>query len=159
MYLREEEQILRVFRHHPTPFFYDLFKALIGVVPFLLVIFTLKGALSNFWFIISSFVLLFIFALLIIYISLIYWLDKLVVTNQRVVYENWKYLTVKDESEAMLNDIQDIQTHEKGVFSYFRIFDYGTFILETAASHVSIQFNNAPDPEAIRQYVYHIRNQ
>lgn len=103
--------------------------------------------------------LLFLFSLISIYIALIYWLDKLVITNLRVVHIDWKYLTVRDEIEAMLDDIQDISTAEKGILSYFRVFDYGDIQIATASSRVVLKFGWAPDPEGIRRFIYHVRKQ
>lgn len=58
----------------------------------------------------------------------------------------------------MLNDIQDIKTSEKGLISYIPFLDYGTFALETASAKTTILFEQAPDPEGIRQYIYHVRS-
>lgn len=111
------------------------------------------------YFLIAHVVIVAIFAFIVFYKSMVYWLDKLIVTNQRVIYVNWTSLLNRDESEALLDDIQDIQTKEKGVISYFRIFDYGTFTLETASAKTTLSFDLAPDPEGIRQFIYHIRPQ
>ena len=75
------------------------------------------------------------------------------------VYIDWEYLTVRNEAEALLNDIQDVQTEEKGLLSFFWIFDYGTLRLDTASSYVTIEFFDAPDPEGIRKFIYHIKTQ
>ncbi len=96
---------------------------------------------------------------MLIFVALDYWLDKLVVTNQRIILINWQTLLARNESEAFLHDIQDIQTKEKGFLANFKIFDYGLFKLETASSQVTIMFDNAPDPEGIRRFVYHLRSQ
>lgn len=109
-------------------------------------------------FVIAHLVILLAFALVVIYVSLVYWLDKLIVTNQRIVFVDWKFFSVKDEAEAFYNEIQEIQTREKGFLSYFKFFDYGTIIIETASAHIDIAFPNAPDPEEIRRFIYQIRN-
>ena len=86
-----------------------------------------------------------------------YWLDRLVVTNHRVIYVDWKYFTVRNEYGADLGDIQDIVTKEKGFLSHFKMFDYGEFRLETASNRSIIVFVNAPDPEGLRQFVYKLK--
>lgn len=159
MHLREAENILKIYHHHPTPFVFKVFKIMLGTFPFLLMLFIFKNVLSTKWYVLGHLIVFAVFALVIVYFSLVYWLDKLIITNQRLVYVNWKYLTVRDESEAFLDDIQDIQSHEKGIFSYFWVFDYGHILIETASSHVSITFDDAPNPEGIRQFVYHTRPQ
>ena len=158
MLLREGERILKVYHHHPTPFVFDVLKAIAGAFPFFLLLFFFQGVLSTKWFVILNLVVLGLFSLVVTYLALIYWLDKLVVTNQRIVYIDWKYLTIRDESEALLSDIQDIQSEEKGILAAFWIFDYGTFRLDTASSYVTLEFIDAPNPEEIRQFIYHIKN-
>jgi len=86
-----------------------------------------------------------------------YWLDRLIVTNHRVVYIDWKYLTIRNEYGADLGDIQDIITKEKGFLAHFRMFDYGEFRLETASNRAIIVFVDAPDPESLRQFVYKLK--
>ncbi len=98
-----------------------------------------------------------VFSLVVIYQAIIFWLDRLVVTNMRIYQIDWKYLTVRSESEAMLSDIQDVRTAEKGVLSYFKILDYGMIRVETASSHVTLLFEDAPNPEGIRQFIYSVR--
>lgn len=159
MKLSEGEQILRIFHHHPTPFFFDIFKVILGSFPFMFLIFLFKATMSDSVFLISNIVLLVIFSLVIIYVSLIYWLDKLVITNLRIVNVDWKYLTVRNEAEAMLVDIQDILTYEKGWLAYFKAFDYGTLKLDTSSSYTTLEFFDAPSPEEIRRFIYHVRNQ
>ena len=158
MQLREEERILKVYHHHPTPFVFNILKAIAGAFPFFLLLFLFQGALSTKWFVILNLLVFALFSLVIVYLSLIYWLDKLVVTNQRVVNIDWKYLTIRDEAEALLKDIQDIQSEEKGILSAFSFFDYGVFRLDTASSYVTMEFIDAPDPEEIRQFIYHVKN-
>lgn len=99
------------------------------------------------------------FILVVLYKSLVYWLDRLVITDQRIVHVEWRNLAVRDEAEVRLRDIQDILTQEKGLLSYFKIFDYGTIRMDTASAYVALQFKNAPDPEGIRRFIYHVRNQ
>ena len=159
MHLREAEQILKIYHHHPTPFVFQVLKVIAATFPFLLMLFLFQETVSTKTYVIAHLIILFIFSLVITYLSLIYWLDKLIVTNQRIVHVDWKYLTSRDESDVMLNEIEDIQTEEKGVLSYFWVLDYGTLRLDTASSYLAMEFLNAPDPEGIRKFVYHVRNQ
>lgn len=157
MHLREGEQVLKIYRHHPTPFVGQIFVAILGALPFYLMLFLLQESFSasTFWTI--SIAIFIAFILVVTYMSLVYWLDKLVVTNQRIVFVDWKFLSVKDEAEAFFHEIQEIQTREKGFLAYFKAFDYGSIVIETASAHIDIEFPNAPDPEGIRRFIYHIR--
>lgn len=159
MHLREGEHIVKIFHHHPTPFVFDVLKVIAATLPFYLILFWFKGALSTKWYLLAHLIILFIFSLVIVYVSLIYWLDKLVITNLRVIHIDWKYLTIREEAEGFLDDIEDIQTMEKGILSHFWIFDYGIIKIDTASSHQTLEFTEAPDPEGIRQYIYRIRKQ
>lgn len=159
MHLREKEQILKIFRHHPTPFSYTLLGIIFGSIPFFLIVFFISSGLSKTATIFANGMVVTLFLLVVAHAGLIFWLDRLVVTNQRVIYINWVTLFNRDENEAELNDIQEIATKEKGIFSALSIFDYGIFRLETAATRTTILFENAPDPEGIRQFIYEIKGQ
>jgi uncharacterized membrane protein YbhN (UPF0104 family) len=159
MQFKEGERVLKVFHHHPTPFIFWLVEIMFAFAICFGLLYFFQGLLGTFWFVMVNFSFLFFFLILVFYKSVIYWLDKLIVTNLRIVHVNWTNLMTRKESEAMLNDIQDIKTKEKGLISYFRFFDYGTFSLETASAKTTILFDQAPDPEGIRQYIYHIRSQ
>lgn len=159
MDLREGEQILKIYHHHPTPFVFKIIKTIVGFLPFFFLVYLAQDSFSAAGFVTTNLVLFAMFALICAYKAIIYWLDKLVVTNERIIYINWTGLTSRKECEAFLSDIEEIQTKEKGFMSKFYIFDYGQFRLETAASSVSIDYNEAPDPEGIRKFVYHIKPQ
>lgn len=157
MHLREGEQILKIFHHHPTPFVRDILKLILAAIPFFVVLYIFKESFNTKWFVIAYVILVFCFALVVVYMSFIFWLDRLVVTNHRIVYVNWKMLSIREEAEAFHSEIEEIKTQEKGIFSYFKVFDYGIIRIETAAAHVNIDFQDAPDPEGIRKFIYHIR--
>lgn len=159
MRLSEGEQILKIYRHHPTPFFYQIIKIIVGCIPFFFLLYLFAPLMSFQWFFIAHIIIFIIFALIILYASMLYWLDKLIVTNRRLLFVDWKYLTVRDESEALLKDINDVITFEKGFLSSFKMFDYGIVRVDTPASSVTITFVDAPNPEGIRQFIFHAKNQ
>ena len=159
MKLLPGEEAKMVIHHHYTPFVYTMFKAVLGAVPFFVILYFFKGILSLGWFVLANIILFIIFVLLVIYLALIYWLDKMIITNKRVIYEDWKYLTVRDDAAAFLNDISDIQTEEKGFLSNFKIFDYGMVRIDTPSSYITIEFADAPNPEFIRMEVNRIKNE
>ncbi|MDA1060271.1 MAG: PH domain-containing protein [bacterium] len=153
MELREGERILKIFHHHPTPFVFDILKVILGSFPFLLLLMLFEPLLSGSWYVIAHLILLFLFSIIITYVSFIYWLDKLIITNHRIIHIDWKYLTVRDEADAELKDIQDIQTSEHGFLAYFWIFNYGTLRLDTPSSYVTLEFTQAPEPKKIQQLI------
>ena len=158
MHLREGEKILRIYHHHPTPFVFQLIKAFCVTIPFLLLVYIFQSALSTKALTITLIVIFLMFLLFCIYLALIYWLDKIIVTNLRVIHIDWKYLTVKHDSAVMIDDIQDIQTKERGFWSHFKILDYGSIKLDSPSSYVTIIFTEAPNPEGMRHYISSLRN-
>lgn len=159
MALREGEEILKVYHHHPTPYVFKVCKVILGSFPFFFLLFLFEPVLASPWFFLCHLILFFIFAFIIIYISFTYWLDKLIITNFRIIFIDWKYLTKRDVTEIFMSDIQDIVSLERGFLSSLKIFDYGTIKIDTPASYVPIEFPQAPDPESIRQFIYHIKKQ
>lgn len=159
MDLREGEEVLKVYRHHPTPFVFKVIKFVIGFLPFYIVLWALESKFSIVEALIANVIFFAIFGIVITYVSLTYWLDKFVLTNQRVIFIDYKYLTYSVQAYADLLDIQDVSTQEKGLLAYFKIFDYGTFSVDTASSSTIIDFPNAPDPEGIRRDIYRVKPQ
>lgn len=159
MNLGEGEKVIRIYHHHMTPFVYIIIKIIASIVPFFIFLYLFKGAFEPFIFVILNISLFVIFCLLVTYFSLTYWLDRLIITNKRVIYIDYKYLTVRDESETYLRDIQDVNTHEHGLLSYFKIFDFGTITLDTPSYGITIEFTQAPNPEGIRQFVFQVKAQ
>ncbi|MDX9971012.1 MAG: hypothetical protein RBS56_03865 [Candidatus Gracilibacteria bacterium] len=155
---REGERALKVFHHHPTPFIFWFLEIIIAILICFLPLYFFQKLIPFSVFLVLNLVFFLFFSLIVFYKSVVYWLDKLIVTNQRIVHVNWVNLFKRKESEAMLNDIQDIKTSEKGLISYIPFLDYGTFALETASAKTTILFEQAPDPEGIRQYIYHVRS-
>lgn len=92
----------------------------------------------------------------LMYDSILYYLDRLIITNRRVIYIDWNGAFSNTEHEAELIDIQDIETKEKGIFAFFSFLDFGDFTLETASTHTTIHFPSAPDPEGIKHFIYHL---
>lgn len=156
MKLLTGEKIFKVYHHHPLFFMLRVIKVWGASLPFFFVAFVF-APLFNF----AAQVYLYggiitLFALATCYDMLIYYLDTLVLTNKRLVHLDWinpfKYV----EIEAMLDDIQNVESQESGFLSKFKFFDFGTFILETASTKMTITFPEAPDPEGIKFFIYNI---
>lgn len=153
MHLSPDEKILKVFYHHPTPFIFNLLKLIFATLPFYFILFVLKDGFSFGAIVTMHIVVVLLFSIAAVYITLIYWLDRLIITNKRIVFIDWKYLTVKTEHEATLNDIQDITSTEKGLIALIPIFDYGTIVVKTASAKTLIDFPQAPDPDGIKKFI------
>jgi len=156
MRLKENEEVVKVFRHHYTTLVIRELKVVLASVPFFFVAW-LFSPLLDYWQMFTVYLsIASIFIVAILYDGILYWMDRLVVTNMRVLYVDWKNIFSHSEHEAELVDIQDIETTETGILSFLPIFDYGTFKLETASSQTIINFNEAPDPEGIKHFIYHL---
>lgn len=157
MNLREGENILYVYRHHFLPFFVRIFQLALVSIPVLLLLYPLSKSLPTATMLIIYTVVFGIFSLAALYITLIYWLDKLIVTNQRVVFVDWKLLTAISEIETEIRDVQDIKTHSKGLLSSLPFFNFGEIEIETASYSETINFPEASDPEGIKSSIHMIR--
>ena len=91
MDLREGEKVLKIYHHHPTPFIIDLFKIIMGSFPFFLLLYLFGPTMSDKVFIWAHIIVIILFTLVLIYQALVYWLDRLLITNQRVVHIDWRY--------------------------------------------------------------------
>jgi len=153
MKLQPNERIIRTFHHHPFPFLIQVVKTIAASFPFFFLLYFLSPALSYNTIVIANLIIAGIFSMVIVYLAMIYWLDKLIITNKRAVHIDWIFLSKRTEGEALLYDIQDIHTQEKGLLSALPIFDYGLIRLETASSKTTITFDQAPDPEGIKAFM------
>lgn len=153
MQLQREEKIIKIYHHHPFPFIIQIIKALGASLPLFFLLYLFSSVMKYEWIVITVLAIMAIYTVIIVYLALIYWLDKLVITNRRIIHIDWKLLSQRDEGEALLHDIQDISSKEKGILSKLYLFDYGQIRLETAASQATIIFTEAPDPEGIKDFL------
>ncbi|MBA4336735.1 hypothetical protein C0416_03090 [bacterium] len=153
MKLQSKEQIVKVFHHHPFPFLIQLIKAVSASFPFFFLLYLFSPALPYNVIIIANLAIIVMFSLVILYMALIFWFDRLVITNKRALHVDWVFMLKRVESEALLYDIQDIYTQEQGILSAIPLFDYGIIKLETASSKTTITFMQAPDPEGIKAFI------
>lgn len=156
MHLKNNELLIKTFHHHPLPFIIQLVKISCISFPFFLVASFFQGTLENGQMILIYSTIALLFMGIIVHEGVLYFIDRIVVTNQRILHINWKSIFVREENEAELEDIQDMKTIEMGVLSKLRIFDYGTFEVQTAGAKIAILFHNANDPEGIKNFVYHL---
>ena len=138
MRLRHGEEVLKTIKRHPTPFIFKMLKIGLVALPLYFILYLIgretEGEIGLILFAVLSFAL----GIIIVLIVFDYVLDRLIITNKRVVWINWKSLIRREEHEAELLDIQDIETREKGILSKLKMFDYGFFEIETAASKTCI---------------------
>lgn len=153
MKLQVNEKIIKVYHHHTLFFFWRGVKVWVAILPFLLLTYMFRSLIPfavQVEIIVGTII---VFALAHAYDFIMFYLDTLIITNQRVVHLDWinpfKYM----ETQAMLDDIQNVESEENGFLSEFRIFDFGEFLIETASTRTVISFEQAPDPEGIKFFV------
>ena len=157
MHLRPNEAIAATYHHHYFPFVLTVVKILAASVPFYFLLFAIETSLSSLQFSITFFCITFLFVLVFLYSSFIYWMYRLIITNFRVVFINWKLLNVSEEHETELKDIQDIRIAEKGVLSFIPFLNYGSLSILTAAAKVSVYFTQAPAPDRIKRFIFSVK--
>ncbi len=155
--LKEDESKIKTFFHHPFPYFMRSVQIAVVSFPFFFVASFFQGTLDATTMFFVYLGISAVFALIIAYDGLLYFLDRIIVTNKRIIHVDWRSLLDREETEADLNDIQDISTKEYGILSAIPLFDYGTFHVETAASKAAIIFKDATDPEGIKHFIYHLQ--
>jgi hypothetical protein len=153
MKLQVDEKIIKTYHHHALFFFWRGLKVWAAVLPFLFLTYMFRSLMPFVAQMEIYSAIIIIFAIVHAYDFLMFYLDTLIITNQRVVHLDWinpfKYL----ETQAMLDDIQNVESEENGFLSEFKIFDFGEFLIETASTRTVISFEQAPDPEGIKFFV------
>ncbi|HBB02897.1 MAG: hypothetical protein US89_C0003G0015 [Candidatus Peregrinibacteria bacterium GW2011_GWF2_38_29] len=157
MQLREGEQILRTYHHHILPMVFQIIKVSLGSAPFFAIIYFARNSMSIGGLSIALGVIIGIFGILILHIFVDDRLDRLVITNKRIVMIDWKMIILKVENEVDIRDIQEVKLTSRGILSSFRIFDYGVCTIETASHDLSICFIDAPHPSQIRDFIFSLK--
>lgn len=86
------------------------------------------------------------------FVSFLRWFFNIyIVTNERVVDIDFKFLLYKQFSEARLSKIQDLTYTSGGIIAAF--FNYGTVLVETAGEVPNIEFDSVPHPEKVVQTI------
>lgn len=159
MELRSNEKIIRVYHHHYFPFVMRLFKVVLGSLPFFFLAYLFSPIMSMKVIVFINIFFVVLFCGVIAYVSLIYWLDRLIVTDQRVFHIDWKTLLLRNEIATNISDIQDILSEVRGIVSFIPIFNYGIVRIQTASHIVAINFEEAPDADGIKDFIYNVRRQ
>lgn len=153
MRLHQGEIIVRQIKRHPTPFVLRMVKIALVALPFYILIFYIGQAFSAEWALGLFAAVSFFIGVILMLICFDYIFDRLIITNKRVVWIDWRSPVKREEHEAELLDIQDIETREKGILSKLRMFDYGFLEIETASSKTCIHFFDCPDPESTKHFI------
>lgn len=80
-----------------------------------------------------------------------FYLDILVITNDRLMHVEQQSIFARTISEVDLYKIQDITSTISGFFE--SMFDYGNLLIQTAGAAEKFQIDHVPHPEALRQRI------
>jgi len=156
MLLQENECLIKTFHHHPITFVFKALNFIVVSIPFYFVATFFSGLLSPIQMVWVYAGITGVFGLLMAYELYFFYFDRLVITNRRILHVDWTGAFSRAEHEAELSDIQDVGTEEAGLLAFLPIFDFGKFVVETASTKTTITFTDAPDPEGIKHFVYHL---
>ncbi len=96
--------------------------------------------------------LFYLFSILFFYTYFItFYLDLLIVTNDRLLHIEQEGLFARTISELDLYRIQDITSEIKGVFP--SLFGYGNLLIQTAGAVEEFKITNIAHPENLRQEI------
>ncbi len=153
----EQEEVTLFLRQHPIILVPAAFILLLMIIfPTIILPLTLRVLNVSFnlpvrYYIIGTlfwYLVTFGFAL----ISFLRWFFNIyIVTNQRIVDVDFKYLLYKMFSEANLSKIQDINYTAGGIFA--AAFNFGDVTVETAGEAPNIEFEKVPHPEHVVQII------
>lgn len=152
----EDENIIKVWRHHP----FTLIKPVLKIAAFLLIplaLFVITGP--------SMFSSPFLFVLFLLIVAMsgtfaayqwVSWYgDVYVLTNYRIVDVEQTGFFHRNFSETTLNNIQDISHEVSGVPQ--TVFNYGDVLVQTAGSIANISLDDISNPQ--QQSVYLLKHQ
>ncbi|PJC37414.1 hypothetical protein CO046_00590 [Candidatus Peregrinibacteria bacterium CG_4_9_14_0_2_um_filter_53_11] len=153
MRLQQDEVIISESRRHLTPYILRLIGVLVLTIPIIifLVILAQSGNEDLIFYLIS--LTSFIVGAIVAVISIDYLLDKLILTNKRIILIDWRSLLNRVEHEIGLDEIQKITISRPGIFEHIPFLNFGEIEIESSASKPSISFPNCKSPEDMQECV------
>lgn len=154
---KPDEKLLHVYRRHPLTFVPTLsMYVLLAALPIAFYFFIQNAApqtlednnaralLTLVWSVYELSIALFFYASF-----LVYYLDMLVITNERVVEVSQGNLFARKVSELELFKIQDASSDVKGIIP--TLFGYGTIDIQTAGEQKHFIFEDIPRAHDVRR--------
>lgn len=86
-----------------------------------------------------------------------FYLNIMIITNDRLVYINQKTIFSRVITEIDLYQIQDVTSDVSGFFH--SVFNYGDISIQTAGTIPRIIMPNVPDPNNLRQQILDLANE
>lgn len=144
-----EEKIVLVLRQHPIT---QIKSVLMILFLFLFLPFLLKlaGLTAIFpgKFRIAANIFLFFLSLGMAFRSFLIWFFNVyIITDERIIDVDFESMIYKNISTAKIDNIEDITKKSSGIVA--SIFDYGTILIQTAATKNEFEFDHVPHPAKV----------
>lgn len=157
---KDEKIVLKVRRHKLVLVFESLFLIFFLVAPPLLFwlserAISIRGNDLALFLSIYSVILLIAWMIFFI-IWTNYYLDVLIVTNERIIDIEQRGFFHRELSTVRLENIQDITVNISGVLATF--LDYGTLKIQTAAESREFIIHDVPEPNKVKSTIYDLHN-
>ncbi len=162
---KPNEKLLSVIRRHPLTFVSTVFMyLLLAVIPMAFYFFIQNAApnvltdpnaralLTLGWAVYELSIALFFYASF-----LVYYLDMLIITNERMVEVSQENLFSRKVSELELFKIQDATSNVQGFVA--TIFKYGTLDVQTAGEQKHFIFEDIPRVHDVRRTLMHLADE
>lgn len=147
--LKDGEEVIRIVRRYPGSL---LFPAVLPVVflfsPFFLLFPLLRLGIFG---VLAFVALLAVGCILLLRLIVLYSLNALVITNQRLIDVDQRGFFHREVSESTFDKIQDVSFSMKGVSQ--TLFRYGTLLIQTAGAQANLEIRYVQNPEHIQELI------
>jgi uncharacterized membrane protein YdbT with pleckstrin-like domain len=153
--LKEGEELIEIVRRYYLSY---LWQAIVALVFVLLPFFLMFPLFRWGWFGVVIFFGLLIFGIIFgIRQTLIYFMNALVITNQRIIDFDQRGLFNRVVSEATYDKIQDVSFSIKGVWQ--TLFHYGDLSIQTAGNQITLEISSIANPHRVQDRIVDLQNQ
>ncbi|MFA6197772.1 MAG: PH domain-containing protein [Patescibacteria group bacterium] len=153
--LKEGEELIEIVRRFYISY---LWQALVALIFILLPFFLIFPLFRWGWPGIIMFFTLLIFGIIFgIRQTLIYFLNALVITDQRIIDFDQRGLFNRVVSEATYEKIQDVSFSIKGVWQ--TLYHYGDLQIQTAGNHITLEICDIANPQRVQDRIVDLQSQ
>lgn len=153
--LKEGEELIEIVRRFYISY---LWQALVALIFILLPFFLIFPLFRWGWPGIIIFFALLIFGIIFgIRQTLIYFLNALVITDQRIIDFDQRGLFNRVVSEATYEKIQDVSFSIKGIWQ--TLYHYGDLRIQTAGNHITLEICDIANPQRVQDRIVDLQSQ
>lgn len=144
-----DEKIILVLRQHPITQVKNLFILLFSflVIPWLLKTAGILAFFPNQFRLAFNVFLVVLFLGMALRYFLLWFFNVYIITDERIIDVDFLSMIYKNISTAKIENIEDITKQTSGIMA--SVFDYGTILIQTAATKNEFEFEHVPHPAAV----------